>query len=119
MPKWHFELHFRRNVCIEDFKRKSYNNAERISGTHRKIREDHQADYGQPAGERDCKTGKWKKKWEMGGSIVCNLKLEERMQNFPESKEKLDGFRAFAYLNSDYPWTKPAYRFSGGTLQDV
>lgn len=33
-------------------------------------------------------------------------KLEERMQHFPETKKKYEGFRAFAHLKDNYPWAK-------------
>lgn len=33
-------------------------------------------------------------------------KLEERIQHFPETKEKYEGFRAFVHLEQDYPWAK-------------
>jgi len=33
-------------------------------------------------------------------------KLEERMEHFPETKEKYGGFREFAHLDETYPWAK-------------
>jgi len=33
-------------------------------------------------------------------------KLEERMEHFPETREKYEGFREFAHLEQNYPWAK-------------
>lgn len=33
-------------------------------------------------------------------------KLEERIEHFPQTKEKYETFRNFAHLQTDYPWAK-------------
>ena len=33
-------------------------------------------------------------------------RLEERMERFPETREKYEGFRKFAHPESEYPWAK-------------
>lgn len=33
-------------------------------------------------------------------------RLEERMEHFPQTKEKYEGFRSFAHLQKEYPWAK-------------
>lgn len=40
---------------------------------------------------------------QMGGYEV---RLEERMNHFPQTKDKYEGFRRFAHLQKDYPWAK-------------
>lgn len=33
-------------------------------------------------------------------------RLEERMEHFPQTKEKYEAFRSFAHLQEDYPWAR-------------
>ena len=33
-------------------------------------------------------------------------KLEERMEHFPETRRKYEGFRKFAYPEKEFPWAK-------------
>ena len=36
----------------------------------------------------------------------CEAKLEERMEHFPETRRKYEGFRKFAYPEKEFPWAK-------------
>lgn len=34
------------------------------------------------------------------------IRLEERMEHFPQTRDKYEAFRSFAHLQNDYSWAK-------------
>ena len=39
-------------------------------------------------------------------------KLEERMEHFPQMRDKYGPFRGFAHLQNDYPWAKAIHQMT-------